>query len=73
MAIRLTGTAIERNERRPQAAEEQEDDDHDQHERFLERLDHLVDRQLHEDRRVVDDLVLQPFGEALPQLVHASA
>ena len=40
--IRLTGTAISRDQRRPQRAEEQEDHDDDEDEGLEQRLDHLL-------------------------------
>jgi hypothetical protein len=48
----------------------QEDDhhDHDQHDRLEQGLDHGLDRLAHEDRRVVDDAVLQACGEGLGDL-----
>ena len=42
--IRLTGTAIDRDEGGAQVAEEQEHDDDDEHEGLAQRLQHLVDR-----------------------------
>ena len=57
-----------RDQRRAQAAEEQEHHDHDQHERLEQRLLHLVHGLGDEGRRIVGDLPLETFREALRQL-----
>ncbi len=60
----------ERNDRRAPRLQEQDDDEHDQHDRFEQRVEHRVDRLLHELRRVVDDFVLHAIREILAQLFH---
>ena len=63
-----TGTAIKRDQRGADIAQEQEDHDHHQHERLDQGVDHLIDALEHERRRIVGRLV----GDALRELgLHA--
>ncbi|MNM62589.1 hypothetical protein D3C81_739270 [compost metagenome] len=58
------------NDRGAPGLQEQDHHQHHQDQRFEQRMDHRFDRAAHEDGRVVDDLVVHAFREALLQLGH---
>src|SRR4029077_17473491 len=58
------------NESGTQAAEKQENDNHDEHKGDQERDQHVMDRVVYEDRRVVIDQVSETRREALAQPIH---
>ena len=60
-----TGMATIGNDRGAPGLQEQDDDQHHQHDRFEQRLDHLVDRLLNELGGVVGDAVAHPRGKLL--------
>ena len=55
-----------RDDRRPPVLQEHQHDDEDQDERFDQRVIDAGDRFLDEDRRVVDDAVIDALREAAP-------
>ena len=72
--IERDGHVDHRHQRRPPVLQEDQHDDEDQDERLEEGLVDFVDRFVDEDGGVVDDLVVDAFGEdACRELLHLRA
>ena len=63
----------QRDDRGAPGLQEEDDDKHHQQHGDDQRLDHLLDRRLHEARRVVDDVVAHARREVVLELLHLRA
>ncbi len=63
----------QRDDRGAPGLEEKDHDQHHEQDRLDQRVDDRLDRAADEDRRVVDDVVVEPVGKILLQLDHRGA